>query len=189
VLIYRVIPYLPGAPPGQPGHALYVPAAFQGQGRWDNPSRYVLLYAAPAPETAIGEAFANLQRWSDAMLPVPWLAGARRCLAVLEVDETTHPTLDLDDAAALLDRHLRPTDVVIRNRPRTQTIAAAVHDEGRWSGLRWWSYHRPQWPVMALWDVGGVTVRAVEPIPGHPALFAAADTLSKPVEGALAGRP
>ena len=41
--------------------------------------------------------------------------------------------------------------------------------EGAWSGLSWWSMHRPQWTLHVLWRTDGLTVEAVEPLPGHPA--------------------
>lgn len=180
MLLYRVFPYLTTARPGDPGHPLSVPAAGQGRGRWDNPGLYTTMYLSPLPEAAIGEAFGNLVRWSAKMLTFPALPGSVRCLGSFEFDEEAHPLLDLDDAGVLLERGIRPTHVVIRNRLRTQQIAAGIFAESRWSGIQWWSYHRPQWTVVALWDVSRLTVVKVDDVAGHPGLAAAARTLAKP---------
>lgn len=117
------------------------------------------------------------------MLTVPTLPESRRMLGVYQFDETTNPLLDLDDARVLYERHLRPTDIVIRNRPKTQKIAADIFDEGGWAGIRWWSYHRPQWVVVALWAADNLSVHDVEDIPGHAALDEAAESLVKARRG------
>jgi hypothetical protein len=157
----------------------------QGAGRWDNPDRYLAFYAAASAEAAVGESFAHLTAWTARMLPFPQLEGAVRALGVYRYDEEAHPLLDLDDAKALLERGLRPTEVVIRNRPRTQAIARAVHDEGRWAGIRWWSMHRPQWPLMAFFGTAPLAVEDVVDLPGHPAVRDAAAVLAKEVDAAL----
>jgi RES domain len=183
VLLYRVFPYLETSPTGDPGHPLYVEAGAQGRGRWDNPNLYTTMYLSPSPEAAIGETFGNLVRWTPKMLQFPALPGSVKALATFRFDEEAHPLLDLDDARVLSQRGIRPTHVVIRNRPRTQQIAARIFAEGSWSGIQWWSYHGPQWTALALWDIAGLAVVEVEDISTHPALAAAATTLSKPIRG------
>jgi len=178
VLLYRVFPHVDRVGPDRPGHALYVYPK-QGAGRWDNPGKYLTRYLSTSPEAALGEAFAHLRTWTPTMLTVPTLPDSRRRLGVYQFDETTNPLLDLDDASVLYERHLRPTDVVIRNRPKTQKIAADIFDEGHWAGIRWWSYHRPQWVVVALWAADNLSVEGVEDIPGHAALEEAASSLAK----------
>jgi hypothetical protein len=178
VLLYRVFPYLGEAGEGQPGHPLYV-HPIQGRGRWDNPSLYLCRYLATSAEAAIGESFGSLLKWTPEMLTYPALPGSERRLGVYRFDEEANPLLDLDDPGVLVARSIRPTHVVIRNRPRTQDIAARIFDEGRWAGIRWWSYHRPQWTVVALWTTDDLTVEGVESIPGHPAVIDAALTLAK----------
>ena len=180
MLVYRVFPHLPGAPPDHPGHPLYVHPD-QGRGRWDNPGLYRSTYVAASPSGAVGEAFAGLSTWSRAMLPFPSVAGSSRALGVYALDEEAYPLLDLDDARMLVERALRPTDVVIRNRPRTQEIARQAHAEGRWAGLSWWSMHRPQWTLYVLWEAGSLTVEGVEPLPAHPALLDAGRLLAKDI--------
>lgn len=178
MLLYRVFPYLPIAKLNEPGHLLYVHPD-QGKGRWDNADLYRAIYVASSPSGAIGEAFAHLTRWSTAMLAHPLVPGAQRSLGVYSIDEERNPLLDLDDAAMLVERSLRPTDVVIRNRPRTQDIARRVHAEKRWAGLSWWSMHRPQWTVHVLWNLQGLKFEGVEQLPAHPAVHDAARLLSK----------
>jgi hypothetical protein len=106
------------------------------------------------------------------------MPGARRRLGTYRFDETTHPLLDLDDARVLADRGLRPTYVVIRERPRTQQMAADIYSEHRWAGVQWWSYYRPQWTVVALWAADNLTVASVDDVAGQPALDEAAATLA-----------
>ncbi|MEJ7766053.1 MAG: RES family NAD+ phosphorylase [Acidimicrobiales bacterium] len=178
MLLYRVFPYLGEAEQSEPGHPLNVQA--QGKGRWDNPALYTVWYLSASAEAAVGETFGNLVTWSSAMLSFPQIPGSVKSLGTFELDEETHSLLDLDDASELVRRGLRPTHVVVRNRPRTQQIAADIFNEKRWSGLRWWSYHRPQWTAIALWAPSALAIRRVEDLRGHPALDAAARTLAKP---------
>lgn len=178
--LYRVFPHVPRARPGQAGHGLHVHPD-QTKNRWDNADLYRAGYFATSPEGAVAEVFANVGAWGAAMLPFPALDGATRALGRYRFDEEAHPLLDLDDARTLLDRGLRPSRVVWRNRPATQAIARAIHGEGRWSGVTWWSIHRPQWTLVCLWALDALRLEAVEPLAGHPALVEAADRLSKPV--------
>jgi hypothetical protein len=177
VLLYRVFPYLNRSAKGEPGHPLYTPAV-QGGGRWDNPGLYVCRYLATTPEAAVGEAFGHLATWSAGMLISPSLNDAARSLGIYRLDEDLSPILDLDDPEVLAERGIRPTHVVVRNRPRTQAIAARIYREGRWAGIQWWSFYRPQWPVVALWE-GDLTVERVENLAPHPALDDAARELAK----------
>ncbi len=178
MLLYRVFPYLDDAGEGDPGHALHVHPV-QGGGRWDNPSLYRTCYLATSPEAAIGEAFGNLVTWTPAMLVFPGLPGSQRRLGVYRFDEEANPLIDLDDAHVLAERGIRPTDVVVRNRTRTQEIAAGIYNERKWSGIRWWSYHRPQWSLVALWTADKLSVVSVDPIGGHTGLELASSVLAK----------
>ena len=119
------------------------------------------------------------------MLAYPSVGGSQRCLGVYRLLEGHAPLLDLDDPKALVARAVRPTEIVVRNRPRTQRIALEAHATGSWSGLSWWSMHRPQWVLHMLWDHSALTVEAVEPLPGHPALQDAAALSSKPLAADL----
>lgn len=167
--VYRVFPYLPAAAPGEPGHPDYVHRPRQGSGRLDNPTRYRCSYFSAQPSGAVGEVFADLPRWSDAIFTFPALAGARRALGTYHVADDA-PILDLDDARHLLDRALRPTQVIARNRPVTQAWALRIFEEQRsgdgdplWDAVRWWSYHRPLWQVLGFFRNPPLAVK-VEPL-------------------------
>ena len=131
----------------------------QGAGRIDNPEHYRVLYLSDAPEGAIAEAFGNLDAWSDAMFEVPSLPGARRALGTYELPEGR--LLDLDDARALLERGLRPSDVVTRDRGVTHRWALRIFGEETWAGVRWWSYYDPAWGSCGVWDQTDLTVGEV----------------------------
>lgn len=157
--LYRVFPWVEDARPGEPGHPLYTPSP-QGHGRIDNPEHYLALYASDDPDGAIGEAFGNHSVWtSDLLEGPPGLPGSRRALAT--IDASTLAVVDLDDAAALLDRGLRPSQVVTRDREITQAWALAIFRAGRWGGVRWWSYYEPTWGSFGLWDASNLEIADV----------------------------
>ena len=155
MLLYRVFPSLDSAGEGEPGHPSYIHKP-QGKGRLDNPGDYTCWYLSGESSGAVGEVFGDLTSWVDDMFEVPFLAGARRALGTYFIPDDT-PLLDLDDAKNLLDRGLRPTQVIIRNRPATQAWALAIFKEAnadgsrKWQGVRWWSYQRPSWQIYGLW--------------------------------------
>jgi hypothetical protein len=86
IQLYRVVPWLPDAEPGQPGHPLHVDASRQGGGRADNPRHYRALYLSETPQGAVGEVFGDLAVWSQEMFDVPGLTGSMRALATLRAD-------------------------------------------------------------------------------------------------------
>lgn len=159
MLVYRVFGHLAGATAGVSGHPMYVYPR-QTRGRWDNFSEYRIVYVAASPEGAIAETFGRIPEWSDGMFDVPYLAGGRYALATFSIPDDT-PLLDLDDARTLVNLGLRPTQVVTQNSSFTQDVALQIFRElksdgsRRWAGIRWWSFWRPQWPVMAVWMVPG----------------------------------
>lgn len=191
MIVYRVFAYDPNAAAGQSGHPdyLYRP---QGKGRVDNPELYDVWYYATAPEGAVGEARGDIPVWSDEMFQTPYLAGGRLALSEFRLPDDLF-VLDLDDARSLLDRGLRPTQVIARNRPVTQGWAARIFAEQnadgtrRWAGIRWWSFQRPHWTVLALWVPPGAPVwhqfqhaaplRVIDPV-----VRDAAASLGRPIE-------
>jgi RES domain-containing protein len=183
VLAYRVFPYHPSATAGEAGSPSYLHKP-QGQGRLDNPGEYDVWYLSVEASGAVGETFGNLATWSPAMFPFPGLPGARKALGVYELDDDL-PLLELDDARNLLDRGLRPTQVVERNRSATQAWALAIFRERdhrgnpRWAGVRWWSYHRPQWRILGVWGAVPRCVLVEDLDMGHIAVVDAARTLTK----------
>ncbi len=160
--LYRVFPWVENAATGEPGHPLYV-ARPQGHGRVDNPERYLTLYASDDPDGAIGEAFGNHAVWTrDLLGGPPALPGSQRALAVIHAAKVD--VLDLDDPAVLSERRLRPSKVVTRQREVTQRWALEILHETRWGGVRWWSYHDPEWGSFGLWDVAALRVAEVGPL-------------------------
>ncbi len=188
MLAYRVFPHLPGAQPGKSGSAehLYKP---QGSGRIDNPAYYDMWYLALNKEGAIGETFGNIPIWSDEMFDFPALPGSRRALATFSIPDEL-ALIDLDDAQTLADLNLRPTQVIALNRPMTQTWALKIfelrNDAGarKWSGVKWWSFQRPQWSIVGIWvapgDIPPNRLVGVEELTtSHPSVIDAATTLSR----------
>jgi len=145
----------PRLQPWDPFHPLHLPVDRQGAGRFDNPHRYVALYGATSPTAAVGEAFGNSALWKPGEVARA-KEGHPRCLVTIDVDEAI-VLVDLDDAQTLVDLGLRPSDVVRRNRDRTQEVALRLWLEGeatRPHGVRWRSYWRPEWEVVTLWSAG-----------------------------------
>lgn len=183
MLLYRVFPYLATAKPGESGTPQYLHRP-QGRMRLDNPGYYDIWYFGTTPEAAIGETFGDLARWRNAMFVFPALPGSRRVLGIFEVTDDIG-VLDMDDANTPVRRGLRPTQVVSRNRPVTQEWALDVYKEKRWAGIKWWSFHRPHWTVIALWtdpmgDPPATFVRHEEMDRRHSAVADVATSLARP---------
>jgi len=183
-----VFPYDDSAADGKPGHPDYLHKP-QGKGRVDNPRDYDSWYYAQSPEAAVGEVFGDITEWGDDMFEIPVLPGAYRVLGTFELPDDLS-ILDLDDAQNLLHRGLRPTQVIARNRATSQAWSLRIFQEAdhagdrKWSGVRWWSFQRPQWPVMCLWneptqDPHHRLVNAELLYIGHPVIADAARTLGK----------
>lgn len=179
--LYRVLPRLRDAAPGEPGHPLYVPE-HQGAGRADNADRYSATYLSSAPPGAVAEAFGNVSAWTSSMLVRPKLPGSVRALVTYELPDDV-PIFDLDDVRSLEQLGLRPSEVVTRDRAVTQRWALAIYEQQRWAGVRWWSYYDPKWYSYALWDITGLVPRmdAIRPLTiDDPAVIEAAETLRRP---------
>jgi hypothetical protein len=152
--LYRVIPYDESVAPAQRGGALFVPAG--GAHRIDNPDLYDVLYVAAEPEAAVAEAFGRIPVWTTET----FVHGSGRAQQLLTYELLdTAMLFDLNDVVALAALGInRPTDVVTRNRARTQAWARAIFEQGGYAGARWWSYYEPEWTVVGLWERGGVAV-------------------------------
>ena len=191
MLLYRVTwvePEWESLAPEEPFHPLFVPLDRQGGGRFDNPHRYVAMYASTTPEGAVGESLGNNATWYESEVTRP-KDGRPRCLVTIEVPDETR-IADLDDARVLIELGLRPSDVVRRNRDRTQEVALRCwHEMPSTSirGLQWWSYWRPEWHVSVIWSDGldapwfpMVSVVEVEPMAFDlTAVVVAADVLPR----------
>ena len=172
-----------------PYHPLFVPTSLQGSGRFDNPTRYGAMYAAHTPQAAVGEVFGDLAIWASNAFDYRRRENSR-CLVTYELDDD-RSLLDLDDADTLAALALRPTDVVKRNRDRTQEVALQLwldRQRSGHAGLTWWSYWRPEWTVSMLWSddldnsFPGLAVVEVEPLTSeHPAVDIAADVLHREI--------
>jgi hypothetical protein len=181
--LYRVFPYLAAAAKHEPGGALYVPP--QGGGRIDNPGTYSVLYLSDAAAGAIAEAFGRFPEWPPAILEgSPSLPGSARAIARYRLAENT-PICNLDEPEQLLALGLRPSDIVSRHYARTRAWARRIYEQGRWSGVRWWSYYDPAWSSFGLWDIKHLTLEEVRPLRlDHPALLEASRTIVRRVVAA-----
>lgn len=186
-VLYRVFPYLAASRKDEPGGALYLPP--QGGGRIDNPGTYSVLYLSDAPAGAVAEAFGRFPEWITAMLDgSPSLPGSARAIARYGLAEGA-PSCNLDDPEQLLALGLRPSDVVSRDYTRSRAWAQRIYVQGRWSGLRWWSYYGPAWSNFGLWDIGHLAVGEVTPLRlDHTALLEASRTIVRRVAGARRGQ-
>lgn len=134
-----------GAGPGGP---LHVARARQGAGRHDAPARYGAWYCSRIAAAAVAESLQAFrgQTVADADFARP--GGVRKALVALEADDRLAVT-DLDDAAALVKRRLRPSQVATSRRDVTQRIAVSLFDEGA-AGLGWWSVLNAEWGHVTL---------------------------------------
>jgi hypothetical protein len=142
-VLFRVFPWTPDALPTTAGGALFVPRAWQGAGRHDNPDSYGALYLATSPVSAVAE---RLQAFRGTQLRESDLRRADgRALALARLDDSAmESVVDLDEPLELTRRGLRPSGVATRDRTRTQPAALRVFEEGA-SGLRWWSTLEASW--------------------------------------------
>ena len=116
------------------------------------------------------------------MFPRPDLPGSTRAIATY-VPGSDLAIFDLDDADALGQLGLRPSQVVTRERAVTQRWARAIYEQGNWGGVRWWSYYDPKWYSYAVWDIARLTLRptSVQALAiDHPVVVEAAETLRRP---------
>jgi hypothetical protein len=174
---YRVHPWLPSAADGEPGNGLYV-HPHQGSGRIDNPDHYRVMYLADSPAGAVAEAWNNNAVWDDDLLAGPrHLAGSVMAISTYSASATV---LDLNEAETLLELGLRPSRVVTRNKSLTQAWALAIFQTRDVSGVRWWSYHDPDWGSLGLWKHVAVQLLLTEQLASsHPAVIEAASILSR----------
>jgi RES domain len=163
VRLWRVLPWDPSVPVGQPGHALWVPREYQGSGRHDAPDRYGCLYVAEVAVSAVAEVLAPFRGTGD--LRPALLVRSGRQLALAELELAGDATLvDLDDPAVLATESLRPSVVATGQRSVTQAYAVGQFERHpKAAGLRWWSTLEASWIQVTLFDraVGELTVRDV----------------------------
>lgn len=182
---YRIAPWNAAAGTTQLFGALEATRPAQQSGRWDNSRLYGALYLSLSQAGAVAEVLGNHSRWVDALFDSPG-TGLRRHLITVDVDQAAlGGVVDVDDAAFLASRGLRPSEVAGRARARTRTLAADLFSEGA-TGIRFWSYHRPEWTNLALFappvTQADVTVTAAEPMTlDMPCVAAASEMLCRVV--------
>lgn len=176
--LFRVLPWIETASEDEPGHPLYVHTP-QGSGRVDNPEHYTVLYASDDPVGAIGEAFGNLAIWTPGLLEgPPLLSSSRRALVTYAAGDAE--TLDLDDPESLVDRQLKPSGVVTRDRRSTQRWALKIYSEHKWAGVRWWSYYCPDWGSFGMWERVHLEIADIRPLDSEmPLVLEAASILNR----------
>lgn len=145
--LYRAFPYDAKASPDEAGGALFRPRG--GRGRIDNPDHYRTFYASSEPQGAVSEILGRFPDWSEDDLDFDL---TRRHLQAYELSGS-QGYYDLDDAAHLLELALRPSQVVSRDREVTQAWALRVFNRGNHDGISWWSYYKPEWRVVGLWNL------------------------------------
>ncbi|WP_420112123.1 RES domain-containing protein [Pseudactinotalea sp.] len=184
MLVYRVVPVAPGAQPGTPGHPEYTHKP-QSRGRLDNPSHYDVRYVSATESGAVGETLAIHPEWTKRIFAFKAVPGATMSLCTFLVDDGLR-LLDMDDAHNLLALGLRPTQVVTLDRAVTQSWALRAweqhdHTGRKWQGIKWWSRHSVEWPVMGLWNAS-MELESVVPLDlSHRAVRDAARTLTRTV--------
>lgn len=177
--------------PSHNGHPLYVHRASQGAGRFDLPEHYLGLYISRQPQAAVGEVFQHLGSWPTSEITRGRSVGAETFVRSLVALDIERDFIDLDDPAKLDQMGWRPSDVVNKDRSKTQELALDQwlrRDEHGKGGFTWWSSARPAWTVAMAWadpidpSYPDVTVVDVDPIhPEHPAVVASAHSLKRPI--------
>lgn len=176
--LWRVLPWDPSAPVGEPGHALWVPREYQGSGRHDAPDRYGCLYLAEVAVSAIAEMLAPFRGTGD--LHPELLVRSGRQLALAEMELASDATIiDLDDPGVLVAESLRPSVVATGQRSVTQAYAVSQferHSEA--AGIRWWSTLEASWIQVTLFDraQGGLSVHDIRTLTVNDEAVTAAAT-------------
>ncbi len=152
MIVHRVFPLAAGAPPSDPGGALWWPRSLQGTARHDNPDRYACMYVSEVEVSTIAEALAPFRSSGELTSDLLVRAGLPLALASLELDDEAH-VIDLDDPGTLLREQLAPSRVATRQRALTQADAAHLFDyHPEAAGLRWWSTLESSWLNVTLFD-------------------------------------
>jgi len=151
---FRVFPYDSSAAVGQPGGALFVPRS-QGHWRIDNSDLYDVFYVSSHKEGAIAEAFGQFTTWRSET----FTNAHGFVYSLAHYDTTDNVTVvDLDDANELVALGLKPSDVISRNRTKTQAWARRLFLSKRGIGVGWWSYYDPEMHSFGLWNVASLNV-------------------------------
>lgn len=175
--------------PSDNGHPLYVHRIGQRSGRFDQPRNYLGLYMARQPQAAIGEALQGFSRWTaDVVNMTRDIDGLVLERALVTINARCQ-FIDLDNGATLDKLGWRPSDVVNKDRGKTQELALAQwnhRSSHRMGGLMWWSSIRPAWTVAMAWDepqsptFAELDIVDVTPLHlDHPDLITAAELMAR----------
>lgn len=120
-----------------------------------------MLYAGDTVEGAVAETFGRFDVWDAAVIEARPARGdlpnSLYAVATYEVAEA-RPLCNLDDAAELQRRSLRPSRVVTRDRSITQRWATEIFSSAHFAGVSWWSCYEPGWRSIGIWDLSAVTL-------------------------------
>jgi hypothetical protein len=151
VILQRCFAWSRRARPHERDGPLWVPRAFQSDGRHDNPDLYGCLYLTDRETSAVVEQLARFrtQRLQAALLR---RRGLPLALAALELGDDLE-IVNLDDPRVLARERLRPSAVATRRREVTQPQARALHGAyPRAAALRWWSIFESSWGNYTVFD-------------------------------------
>jgi hypothetical protein len=162
VILQRCFAWSRRARPDEQDGPLWVPRAFQGDGRHDNPDLYGCLYHRPGDLRGRRQSLASGR--SASRRPAPTLSRPR--LAALELDGAAET--DLDDPIVPPGERLRLSTVATRRR-EVQPQACGLHAARPRCGPRWWSTFEASWvnyglrsaPALSVVDVGSWPSSAV----------------------------
>jgi len=178
--IWRLLPWVRGAPHSGPGGALWFPRELQGAGRHDNPAQYGCMYAAKQPVSAVAETLAPFRGAGTLAASMLLRGGQQLVLVELALDDRCE-LVDLDDPSALAQIGLRPSQIATNMRAVTQAWAQRIFDERRKAaGLIWWSTLEASLMNVTVYDRAAPRLRFVDATPltlSHPAVGEAADLL------------
>lgn len=180
---YRICPWDPRWNADQLIGSLEAVRSSQQAGRWDNSRLYGALYLSLSQAGAVAEVLGAHTEWVDGLFDSPG-TGLRRHLLTVRIDDAVARRLvDVDDAHFLAERGLRPSQVAGRARAVTRALAADLYAEGA-PGVRFWSYHRPEWTNVVLFlpplAPGALSVDVAEEMHlGLPAVAAASEMLCR----------
>ncbi|HEX8673173.1 MAG TPA: RES family NAD+ phosphorylase [Longimicrobium sp.] len=149
--LWRVFPWDPAAAEGERFSVTYVPGG-QGRGGFDLPGNALgVVYLAESEEHAVAEMIQGFRNSPHPLTDDDLTAwGHRLALARVTLVDSAWPLIaDLCDPGVLGAHGITADQPPLRDRRRTQAIAAELHREGR-AGLRWWSAFWGEWHTTVL---------------------------------------
>ena len=149
--LWRVFPWDPSAAEGERFSATFVPGG-QGRSRFDLPGNALgVIYLAESEEHAVAEMIQGFRNSPHPLTDDDLTAwGHRLALARATLVDPAWPRVaDLCDPGVLGALRITADQPPLRDRRRTQAIAAALHREGH-AGLRWWSAFWGEWHTAVL---------------------------------------